>query len=436
MRRSWEPPTPSGSTGCYSPSTTPGSRPLRRSSSCAPRRTPRPTSNASLTATPSGFCASEHDPTVTKHADNANECNLAVAVKKQGWDSYMSLILENMFGRSASELPPPVRISLLSQGTILATSLALAAELGIADLLADGPRSSEELAQATSMHPRSLYRLLRLLCSVGVFTEIRTDSFAQTPLSECLRTGVPGSMRSWLRMIGLKNRSRMHAEALHSIKTGEPVFERVTGMGFFEYHTAHPEEGEIFNQAMNDMGQGVAAAVVQSYDFSGIGKIIDVGGGHGTLIAPILQKYPEMTGILFDSPHVAERARESIASAGLAHRCEIVGGDFLKSVPAGCDAYLLRWIIHNWDHERAITLLRNCRQAMGASSRLLLIEMVIPTGNEFHPGKFLDYIMLTFQSGQERTEEEYDSLLREADLRLNKVEPTGSPLSVIEAVPR
>jgi hypothetical protein len=372
---------------------------------------------------------------ITKPADNANECNGAGDGKKQGFNSYMSSMLENWFGRGASELPPPIRISLLSQGTIITTSLALAAELGIADLLADGPRSSEELAQATSTHPRSLYRLLRLLCSIGVFTEIQTDSFAQTPLSECLRTGVPGSMRSWLRMIGLKTRYHTHAEALYSIKTGEPAFKRVTGMEFFNYLAAHPEEGEIFNQAMNDMGQVVAAAVAQSYDFSGIGKVIDVGGGHGTLIAAILQKYPQMTGILFDSPHVAERARESIASAGLAHRCEVVGGDFFKSVPAGCDAYLLRWIIHNWDHERAVTILRNCRQAMGERSRLLLIESVIPTGNELHPGKFLDYIMLTTQRGRERTEEEYDSLLREADLRLNKVAPTGSHLSIIEVVP-
>jgi len=348
----------------------------------------------------------------------------------------MSSILENWFGRGASELPPPMQVFFLSQGTIISTSLSLAAELGIADLLADGPRSSEELAQVTSTHPRSLYRLLRLLCSIGVFTEIQPDSFAQTPLSECLRTGVQGSMRSWLRMIGFKIRYHTHAEALHSIKTGEPAFKRVAGMEFFDYMAAHPDEGEIFNQAMNNMGQVVAAAVAQSYDFSGIGKIIDVGGGHGTLIAAILQKYPEMTGILFDSPHVTERARESIVSAGLAQRCEVVGGDFFKSVPAGCDAYLMRWIIHNWDNEHAITLLRNCRKGMGESSRLLLIESVIRTGNEFHPGKLLDYIMLTSHSGQERTAEEYDSLLRDADLRLNKVVPTGTQLSIIEAVPR
>jgi O-methyltransferase/methyltransferase family protein len=349
----------------------------------------------------------------------------------------MSSMLENWFRQGASELPPSMRIYYLSQGSIITSTLALAAELGIADHLVDGPRSSEELAQATSTHTRSLYRLLRLLCSVGVFTEIKPDSFAQTPLSECLRTGIPGSMRSWLRMIGLKNRQHMQAEGLHSIKTGEPVFERVTGMEFFEYHAAHPEEGEIFNQAMNDIGQGAAEAVVQSYDFSGISKIIDIGGGHGTMIAAILQKYPEMTGILFDLPQVAESARESIASAGLAQRCEIVGGDFLKSVPAGCDAYLLRWVIHDWDHDHAITILRNCRQAMGdRGCRLLLIESVIPEGNELHPGKLLDYIMLLCFGGQERTEGEYDSLLREAGLRLNRVAPTASYVSIIEAVPR
>jgi O-methyltransferase/methyltransferase family protein len=348
----------------------------------------------------------------------------------------MSSVLESWFGQSASELPPPIYISLLSQGMIIATSLVVATELGIADHLADGPRSSEELAQATSTDPQSLYRLLRVLCGVGVFSEIQTNSFAQTPLSECLRAGVPGSMRSWLRMIGRKFRYHTHAEALYSIKTGEPAFKHVTGADFFDYLAAHPEEAEIFNQAMGDMGKVVAAAVARSYDFNGIGKIVDIGGGHGTLITAILQKYPQMTGILFDSPHTVERARDSVASAGLADRCEVVGGDFFKSVPAGCDAYLLRWIIHNWDEERALTILRNCRQSMGARSRLLLIESVIPTGNEFHPGKLMDYIMLTTLPGRERTEKEYDSLLREADLRLNKVAPTGSPLSIIEAVPR
>jgi SAM-dependent methyltransferase len=327
-----------------------------------------------------------------------------------------------------------MRIFFLSQGTIVATSLSLAAELGIADLLKDGPRSSDGLAQATSTHPRSLYRLLRILSSIGVFTELSTDRFALTPLGECLRTGVSGSMRSWLRMGRGLLRTQTFAEALHSIRTGEPVFKRTTGMEFFEYMAAHPETGEIFNQAMNDFGRMVSTAVIDAYDFSGIGKIIDIGGGHGTQIAAILQRYPQMTGVLFDSPHVAESAQKSINAAGLAHRCEIASGDFFKSLPAGCDAYLLRWIIHDWDRERALTILRNCRQAMKETSRLLLIEAVLPAGDQFHTGKFLDFIMLTALGGQERTEEEYRNLLHEAGFRLNQIVPTGSPMSILEGV--
>jgi O-methyltransferase domain len=348
----------------------------------------------------------------------------------------MSSLLETTFGGFSPDIPPHLQLVYLSRGVVVTTALSLAAELGVADHLADGPRSSDELARATSTHPRSLYRLLRLLSSVGVFTETQDHRFSLTPLGEFLRTGVPGSMRSWLRMTGLGVWLQTFAEALHSIRTGEPVFQRATGMELFDYLAVHPGEGEIFNGAMNDLGRMVSAAVVQAYDFSGISKIIDVGGGHGTLIAAILQSHPQMTGILFDSPHVAESARQPIAAAGLADRCEIVGGDFFKSVPAGADAYLLRWIIHDWDHERAITILRNCRQTMEKTSRLLLIETVIPTEDEPHPGKSLEFIMLTLLGGQERTEEEYKSLLHEAGFRLNKVVPTGSPMSIIEGVPR
>jgi hypothetical protein len=238
----------------------------------------------------------------------------------------MSSMLENWFGRGASELPPPIRISLLSQGTIISTSLALAAELGMADLLADGPRSSEELAQATSTHPRSLYRLLRLLCSIGVFTEIQTDSFAQTPLSECLRTGVPGSMRSWLRMIGLKTRYHTHAEALYSIKTGEPAFKRGNGMEFFDYLAAHPDEGKIFNQAMNDIEQVVAAAVAQSYDADRSRHCSDLrtpsscGSSYGA--AALLLAIPGLTACWIPAQRAAK------VNPMIALRCES-----LRSVP-------------------------------------------------------------------------------------------------------
>ena len=211
-----------------------------------------------------------------------------------------------------SELTPSMQVYFLSEGKAVSTALSLAAELGLADLLAEGPRSSDELAQATATHPQSLYRVLRLLSSVGVFTEAASRSFALTQLGECLRTGVPGSMRSWVRMSGLRVWLHTYAEALHSVRTGEPAFKRAAGSEFFDYFAAHPDEGEIFNEAMNDFGRVVSDAVVQAYDFGGITRIADVGGGHGTLTAAILKLYPQMNGVLFDLPHVAEGSRQAV----------------------------------------------------------------------------------------------------------------------------
>jgi hypothetical protein len=207
-------------------------------------------------------------------------------------------------------------------------------------------------------------------------------------------------------------------------------------MEFFDYLATHPLEGEIFNAAMSDFGRGVAAAVVQEYDFSGVDKAVDVGGGNGSLINAILQANPWMTGILFDQPHVVEGAHKSITDAGLAKRCEIVAGDFFRTVPAGGDAYLLRWIIHDWDNDRALTILRNCRAAMKETARLLLVETVIPPGDEAHPGKLVDFVMLTALGGQERTAEEYSQLLDEAGFRLNRILSTASPMSVLEGMPK
>ena len=329
----------------------------------------------------------------------------------------------------------PMQLFVMSQGALISVALALAAELGIADLLAEGPLSSEDLAQATATHPPSLYRILRLLSSVGVFTESTPRHFALTPLGECLRSGIAGSMRSWVRLMNLRPWLHTYAEALHCVRTGEPAFKLSTGAEFFDYFAAHPAESEIFNGAMDDVGQVISAAVVQAYDFSGITRIVDIGGGHGTQIAAILLHYPHMRGVLFDLPHVVESARQAISGAGLADRCELAGGDFFQSVPAGGDAYLLRWIIHDWDHDRALTILGNCRQVMKDTDRLLLVEAVIPPGDEPHPGKLTDLLMLTGLGGKERTEAEYGKLLREAGFRLKRVVHTVSHMSVIEAVP-
>jgi len=227
----------------------------------------------------------------------------------------------------------------------------------------------------------------------------------------------------------------MFAEAMHSVRTGEPSFKRSVGVGLFEYLAANPREGEIFNDAMTAFGQGVVAAVVQAYDFGSGHRLVDVGGGHGTLISAILGANPSLTGVLFDQPQVAEGARRVLATAGVADRCEIHSGDFFKSVPAGGDTYVLKWIIHDWDRDRAVAILRKCHGAMNQTGRILLIETVIPGPDEPHPGKIMDFVMLLGLGGQERTEEQYADLLQEAGFALSRVVPTASPMSIIEGVP-
>jgi hypothetical protein len=310
----------------------------------------------------------------------------------------------------------------------------LTADLAIPDLLADGPRSTEDLARATKTEPRALGRMLRLVATAGILTESAPMRFALTPLGEYLRSDVPRSLRAWVRMTGSTMWYRTLADGLYSLQNDRPCFEHALGAPFFDYLAQREDESAVFNQAMDDNGRGASAAVVEAYDFSGIGRAVDVGGGHGTLIEAILETHPKMTGVLFDAPHVAEGARRLIAQKGLADRCTVEGGDFFQSVPAGADAYLLRWIVHDWEHDLALKILENCKRAMNASGRVLLVEAILPPGDEPHPSKLLDFAMLTGLGGQERTREEYAELLREAGLRLVRVVPTASPMSVLEAV--
>ncbi|MEX1994637.1 MAG: methyltransferase [Steroidobacteraceae bacterium] len=336
---------------------------------------------------------------------------------------------------AVATLPPPMRLFLLTEGVTIQAALTLATNLGIANLLADGPQAIDTLARETSTHAPSLYRVLRLLSSVGVFSEIDGDRFAQTAISELLRTGGPASLRSWVRMTGLPIWPMTFADALHSVRTGEPVLKQALGTEFFTYLAAHPHEGDIFNAAMGEFGQEVANAITKAYDFSDVWTLIDVGGGHGTLLRTILLSNTHLKGVLFDLPHVAAGAQELMASAGLADRCEVRSGDFFAEVPAGGDAYILSWIIHDWNHDRAVAILKKCRQAMTKARRILLIEAVIPPGNEPHAGKIMDFVMLVALGGQERTTYQYEELLREAGFRLSAVVPTASPMSVIEGRP-
>jgi hypothetical protein len=315
-------------------------------------------------------------------------------------------------------------------------AIHVAATLGIADLLEDGARSADELAEATGTHPPALYRTLRALASVGVFAEETDGRFGLTPLAEHLRTDAPGSLRSWAMLMGRPYFFTSWGHLLHSVKTGEAAFPEVYGTTAWEYRAAHPEEGAIFDAAMTGLSGAEAEAVVRSYDFSAIGILVDVGGGEGALLAAILAANPALRGVLFDQPHVVAGAGPLLEQAGVADRCEVVGGSFFEGVPEGADAYLLKSIVHDWDDASAIEILRKCRAAMADTGRLLLVERGIRPGNEPDPAKFIDLMMLVMLGGRERTADEYGRLYAEAGFRLTNIIPaTGSLLVIIEGVP-
>ena len=320
-------------------------------------------------------------------------------------------------------------------GFMISQAVYVAAKLGLADLLKDGPKDFKELAKATSSHARSLYRVLRALSSVGVFAETERGVFRLTPLAETLQADAPASMRAMSIFLGGQYNWQAWGDILHSVKTGEPAFEHVFGTGFFQYVERNPEAAKVFNEAMTSNSAPFSAAVAAAYDFSHIGTLVDVGGGHGSLITSILKAYPNLKAMLYDVPHVSEGARRQIEAEGVAERCTVVAGDFFESVPAGGDAYMMKNIIHDWDEASAVTILRNCRRAMGKDARLLLVEEVIPCSNEASIGKFIDLEMLLMPGGLERTEAEYRTLFEAAGFRLTSITPTQSPLSVIEGMP-
>ena len=330
--------------------------------------------------------------------------------------------------------PPDAQLAQLIFGKCVTMALAVAAKLRAADKLAAGPKSVADLAGETNTHAPSLYRVMRALASVGVFAEQPDGRFAQTPMSEFLRTGVHGSMRGMADFLGAEWCWRPMGQLMHSVRTGQTAFDHVYGEGCFDYLAKHPDESAAFNEGMTGFSTAIGAAVADAYDFSSIGTIVDVGGGHGVLLATVLKKYPELKGVVFDAPHVVEGATEPIRAAGLSDRYRTAGGDFFKAVPAGGDAYLMKHIIHDWPDDKATTILKNCRAAANPGAKLLLVEAVIRPGNEPDFGKILDLEMLTGPSGRERTEAEYAALLAGAGWKLARVVPTKSPVQVVEGV--
>jgi ubiquinone/menaquinone biosynthesis C-methylase UbiE len=316
-------------------------------------------------------------------------------------------------------------------GYWISQALYVAAKLGIADQLTKGSRSADDLAQATKTHALSLYRLLRALASVGVFADDGRGRFSLTPLAECLRSDVPGSQRALAIMTG-EEHYRAWGELLYSVQTGKTAFDKLYGMPVFDFLSKNPEQAEVFDAAMVGVHGRETAAMTDAYDFSGIAVLADIGGGNGSLLTTVLKKYPAMRGILYDLPGVTERAKANLRATGLADRCTVIGGNFFESVPVGADAYLMRHIIHDWDDEKATKILHNVHRAIGKEGRLLVVEGVIPPGNDPSFGKLLDLTMLVIPGGKERTKEEYRKLYEAGGFHLTRIVPTKAEVSVIE----
>jgi len=334
---------------------------------------------------------------------------------------------------------PQEAILNLALGYLASRGLHVATELGIADLLKDGPKNIAELAHTTGAHQQSLYRLLRMLAGHGVFAEEPPGHFRLTPAAAVLQVGAPGSVHDAVQMISDMAGDGSWWTAVgrlrHSVMTGEPGFDSVHGMGFFDYLTQHPEAGVWFDRGLANFATPENTAIVNCYDFEQFHRVVDVGGGQGGFLAEVLKAFPTVRGVLYDRPQVIQEPAY-LSAAGLLNRCEIVGGDFFQSAPSGGNVYVLKRILHDWGDERSVQILRNCREAMEDRARLLVVDAVVPPGNDPHPSKIMDMLMMVLLEGQERTEEEFRALYRQAGFTLTRVIPTPSVLSIVEGVPK
>jgi hypothetical protein len=316
----------------------------------------------------------------------------------------------------------------------LSRAICTIGELGVSDHIQTGsPQSIKTLARLTGTHERSLYRLLRFTASHGIFRETDEGEFAHTPLSAVLRSDTESTFRPatqmfhhlWAAWDGLD----------HSVRTGESGCLKVYGEPLFDHIGRHPELGPLFDAGMTAFHGHETDAMLEAYDFSDVRTLADIGGGNGSLLSAVLQRYPQMRGILFDLGHVASRARSHMRALGLDQRCSVIEGSFFESVPTGADAYLMRHIIHDWTDEQSVQILANCRKVIPATGRLLLVEFDVPAANQASLGKDADMMMLAFPGGMERTDAEYAALFEQSGFRLAKVTPTKSAVSVLEGRP-
>lgn len=335
-------------------------------------------------------------------------------------------------------LPPPNVLMQMLDGHYLSQAIYVAAKLGIADLLKEGARSSDELAKATEANAQFLYRVLRTLSSVGLFAEVGDRCFELTPLAIYLQSDVPGSMRLPAILVGEDWHWQAWGNMFNAVKNGTSAFESKFGMKISDYFSQNPEQGTLFFEAMAKYSAIINNAILETYDFSSFSKLIDVGGGLGSLLASILKVNPQITGILLELPPVIERAKKEnhFHTKELAGRYEMVDGDFLESVPSGGDVYILKQILHNLNDDNAIKLLQNCYRAMPTNGKLLVIEPVIFSSNEPSFSKLLDLQIMVTQGTQVYTVNNFQNLLTKAGFQITNIIPTQSPCCIIESVKR
>ena len=317
----------------------------------------------------------------------------------------------------------------------VAQAIQVAAELGIADTLADDPLPLDDLADRVGADPDALRRLMRALISRGIFRQRRDGRYELTALAETLRSDAPFSMHGYARFVGSPQHREHWTLLVESVKSGKPIIPQLRGNDAFDYLRDEPELAKIFNDAMTDLAGLAATAVVPGYSFGPYGTIVDVGGGHGVLLSTILAATPNARGVLYDLPEVVAGASALLSQQGVKDRVRVEGGSFFDSVPSGGDAYVLKNVIHDWPDEQAVAILRNVRAAVGADSTVLLVETVLPEHDRDFAGKWSDLEMLLGANGRERDAAEYRDLLRQAGFRMNRIVQTASPYSVVEATP-
>jgi hypothetical protein len=329
---------------------------------------------------------------------------------------------------------PIDRVMRLLNSYRFSQAVSVATRLGIPDLLASGAKTPEELAKLVSAQPDALYQTLRASSSCGVFAEDDKGRFTNTPMSECLRSDAPGPGRNTALLMG-ELFFATFGELMHSVRTGMPAFDKVFGQSFFDFLSTHKELGQLFDSQMTALYEREVDAILNAYDYPSAGRILDVGGGRGTVVRALLARFPDLKCGLFDLPAVVYRARESFVADGLSDRCTIEAGSFLEAIPSGYDTYLLKHVLHDWEDAKCIIILTNIRRAMGNDGRLLVLEHIVPSGNEPSMTKEYDLLMLALFAGMERTEAEFRKLLTKTGFELVRVVHTASLLNVLEARP-